>query len=358
MASSPYASSLGRLKAYTSEFLPRETYATLTQMNDIPEMTKLLETTPYGGAIAQSAASYQGGTLLEVAINRTFVQRNRRALEATPFAGRQVVELYLRRWDIQNILLILSSKAYGRPVSETEAFLVSSRDIPAGLFAGSMSIDDFRVLLQQPTLEGVATHLTKFGYGGLILPMVDAYARTHDVFPIAQALDKEYYERLFEAARFYQGDEWTVRQFLQGEIDVRNVLLLLKAMDTGVDPEQASARFLDGGTLPRSVVGELSAVRTVPELAKQLSDRFPVLPEGNEPYLESRSLTAYETALQRDRASREVARMRAYPLSLAMIFTYLLLAELERADLRRIIYGRMYDLSTAAIENSLIVPRL
>jgi vacuolar-type H+-ATPase subunit C/Vma6 len=50
--------------------------------------------------------------------------------------------------------------------------------------------------------------------------------------------------------------------------------------------------------------------------------------------------------------------MRAYPLSVAMVFTYLLLAELERTDLRRIIYGRLYGLPTNAIVDSLVVPKL
>jgi V/A-type H+/Na+-transporting ATPase subunit C len=358
MAGSPYASSSGRLKAHTEEFLRKETYATLANANDIAEITKLLESTPYGPAIAQSATSYSGAPLLEIAINRTFVQRNRLALESTPFAGKQMIELYLRRWDLQNISLILSSKAFGRPVSETEAFLVSSRDAPAGLFAGSMTIDDFRVLLQQPTVEAVATNLTKFGYGGVVLPLIDTYARTHDIFPIVHALEREYYTRLMDSCLYYQGDEWTVYHYLQGEIDIRNVLLLLKAKDTEVDPDEATNRFLDGGTLPKSAAPDLLSARTVPEMVSQLSDRFPALLLGNDAYAETRSLTMYETALQRERAARELTLMRAYPLSLAMTFVYLLLAELERTDLRRIIYGRLYGISTGTIVDSLVLVKV
>jgi len=358
MASSPYASSLGRLKAHTPEFLNREAYATLTNAKDIPEIVKLLEATLYGPEIARAAASYKGSELLEIAINRTFVQRNRLALESTPFAGKQVVELYLRRWDVQNIGLILSSKALGRPVREAESFLVSVRDIPAGLFAGSMTLDDFRLLLQQPTLEAVATHLTTYGYGGILLPLIEAYERSHDIFPLLQALDRDYYERVLEAARFYQGDEWNVRQLLQSEIDVRNVLLLLKARDSGVAVEEVERRFLEGGTLAKAAVTDLAAARSVAELVGQLASRFPSLAEGNATYQATQSLTGYEVALQRERAVRELGRMRAYPLSVAMIFSYLLLAELERTDLRRIIYGRLYGLPTSAIVDSLVVTKL
>jgi V/A-type H+-transporting ATPase subunit C len=358
MASSPYASSLGRLKAHTGEFLAREAYATLTNAKDVAEIVKLLENTPYGPAIGRAAATHRGAELLEVAINSTFVQRNRQALDSTPFAGRELVELYLRRWDIQNIGLILSAKVFNRPIRETEAYFVSSRDVLAGLFAGSMTLDDFRILLGQPTLEAIAQNLTAYGYGGILLPLMEGYERSHDIFPLLQALDRDYYARVLDSARFYQGDEWNVRQFLSSEIDVRNVLLLLKGRDSSVAPDEVARRLLEGGSVGRTELAEMVSAGSVTELVGELSGRFPALPEGNTTYQAGHSLTGYEVALQRDRAVRELSRMRAYPLSISIIFSYLMLADLERTDLRRIIYGRVYDLPTAAIVDSLVVPRL
>ncbi|MCI4322268.1 MAG: V-type ATPase subunit, partial [Thermoplasmata archaeon] len=266
MAGSPYASALGRLKAHLPAMLPKESYGPLVAATDVAEVVKLLEPTPYGAEIARSAASYQGAQLLEVAINRTFVQRNRLAYDAAPFAGRPIVGAYLRRWDIQNIGLILSAKAQGRPVGETETALVSSREIPAGLFAGTMTIDDFRLLLQQPSLDAIAQSLVKFGYGAVLLPRMEAYNRSHDVFPLLSALEHDYYAHLLESARFYQGDEWVIRQFLQDEIDLRNVLLVLKGLDAGLPLEPVQERFLDGGTLPRSTLPELYNARSVGEI--------------------------------------------------------------------------------------------
>ncbi|HXQ48646.1 MAG TPA: V-type ATPase subunit [Thermoplasmata archaeon] len=358
MAGSPYASALGRLKAITPSLLPKEAYVPLVAAKDVGEVTKLLEPTPYGAEIAQSAASYKGAPLLEVAINRTFVHRNRLGFQSAPFAGRAAVGAYLRKWDIQNIGLILAAKAQGRSVAETETFLVSTREIPAGLMAGPMSLDDFRGLLQQPTLDAIAQSLVKFGYGGVLLPRMEAYDRSHDIFPLLVALDRFYYEQLLEATRFFQGDEWVVRQFVQSEIDVRNALLLLKGKDAELPVEPVQERFLDGGTIPRTTVAELYGARTVAELVTSLEGRFPTLPEGNAMYQSDRSLAGYEAALQRDRAVRELKRMRAYPLSVSIIFGFLMFSELERADLRHIVYGKLYGLPDARIQDALIVPRL
>jgi V/A-type H+-transporting ATPase subunit C len=358
MSSSPYASSLGRLQSQFPSFLGKDVYAQLLNAKDLNEVVKTLEPTPYGHELIQSASTHSGAPLLEIAINRTLVRRNRQALDAAPFAGKPLVGAYLRRWDLQNIELILSSKVQGRPVQDAESFLVSSREIPAGLFAGQMTLDDFRIVLQQPTLETTVQALVKFGYGATLLPLLDNYERTKDIFPLLQALDRLYYADLLDSTRYFQGDEWVVRLFVRSEVDVRNVTLLLKGKDGGLPAEVVGARFLDGGELPRSSIEELYAARSVPELVTALESRYPTIHAGDAAYAESRSLSGYDSALQRDRSMRELRRLRSYPLSISVIFTFLLLSDLERADLRRIIYGKLYGIAPATLEAMLVVPKL
>ncbi|HXQ48303.1 MAG TPA: V-type ATPase subunit [Thermoplasmata archaeon] len=358
MAGSPYASSLGRLQSQFTSFLQKDAYPPLANAKDVAEVTKILEATPYGPEILQMAASYKGAPLLEMAINRTLVRRNRQALDSAPFAGKALIGSYLRRWDIQNIGIVLSAKAQGRALQEAESQLVSSRDIPAGMFAGTMTLDDFRLLLQQPSLEASVQALVRFGYGATLLPLLDTYERTKDIFPLLQALDRDYYIGLLESSKYFQGDEWVIRQFLRSELDVRNLLLLLKGKDAELPFEIVSSRFLEGGDLSRSAAEDLYSARTVPELATALEGRFPTVAQGASAYADNRSLTGYEIAVSHDRAVRELKRLRSYPLSICVIFTYLLLAELERTDLRRIIYGRLYGVAPATLEALLVVPRL
>jgi len=358
MAGSPYASALGRLKVQLPEFLGKEFLLSLSQAKDTLDVAKTLESTIYASDINAVAATYHGAQRLEIAINRMFIRRCRRALDAAPFAGRPIVSAYLRRWDIQNIELILSSKAQGRPLTEEETFLVSSREIPAGLFAGAMTLDDFRRLLQEPTLEAVAQQLVRYGYGGVLLPRLDAYQQTKDIFPLLQALDQDYYVRLLDSLKHFQGDEWGIRLFIQSEIDVRNALLLLKGKDSDLPVDRVLERWTEGGLLPKAQVQDLFTARGVPELVQGLATRFPALPEGLPTYQEHQSLTGFEAALTRERAVRELKRMRAYPLSLSILFTYLLHAELERTDLRRIVYGKQYGFTASQLQEQLVVPRL
>jgi V/A-type H+/Na+-transporting ATPase subunit C len=358
MAGSPYASSLGRLKPEFPQFLPAATYATLLASKDINDLAKLLETTPYAAAINRSRATRSGAALVEVALNRTLVERNRHAYDATPFAGRTVVTAYLGRWDIENIELILSSKAQGRAVTETEDHLVSARDIPAGFYSGAMGLDDFRLLLAQPTVEATVTALVKYGYGTTILPLLEEFQRTRNIFPILQRLDKEYFRQALQAARFFQGDEWVVRALLESEIDVRNGLLLLKGKLADLPLDDVLTRWLEGGGLPVAQAPDLYSARGVRELAERLTSRWPSIAGAAPAEGEVDSLAGYEAAMRRDRATVELKRLATYPLSLSVIFAYLLRSELEWSDLRRIAFGRLYGLTSEQIEPLLVSNRL
>ncbi len=358
MAGSPYASALGRLEPEFTTFLPRETYATLLAAKDPTDLAKLLETTAYAEDLVRARTTHPGSSMLEVAVNRTFVRRNRHAYEATPYAGRRVVAAYLGRWDIQNIELILSSKVHARPLTETEDHLVSSREIPAGLYAGVMTLDDFRLLLAQPSVEATVAALAPFGYGATVLPLLEAFERTHDIFPILAALDRQYYADVGAAARFFQGDEWVVRSLLASEIDVRNALLLLKGKASELPLAELLPRWIAGGSLAADAAADLYSARGVPELAERLAERFPSVVEGTDEFRLSGNLTGYESALHRDRASREWKRLRTYPLSLAVIFAYLLRSEVERGDLRRLAFGKLYGLPGPRLEKLLVTPAL
>ncbi len=354
MSSSPYSAALGRITSRLTDFLPKEVVHRLAGAKDLSELTKMLEGTAYGPEIVRAATTLQGAPMLEAAINAVFAARNLHAYNSGSFAGRPIVGLYLERWDLENLSVILAAKAHGRSVGADEERLVSWRERPAGVPAGVMTLDDLRALIAQPTIEAAMAYLVRFGYGPAILPLAETFARTGDIFPLVQALERDYYERLFSRLRFFQGDEWVVREFFSIEVDHRNILTLLTARDAGLPPEEATSRWIAGGSLLATSVPELMGAGGVPEIVAQLAGRFPDLPQGLPPYQENRTLAGFEAALRTERIAKAVSRMRAHPVSLAVLFAYLLLAESERADLRRIIYGTLYGLPKEKVDALLV----
>ncbi|MDE1861328.1 MAG: V-type ATPase subunit [Thaumarchaeota archaeon] len=354
MPTSQYASSFGRLQAISLNFLPAETVQNLIKAKDEGEMVKILEPTWYGTEVEKAATLFKDSSLLEVALNRQLVRVNKIALEATPFNGKSAVRAYLSKWDIYNIELILSSKSMNRPVTEVESFLVSSRNVPAGISAGNISHDEMKVILSQNNVEGVVNQLVKYSYGPLLMQNLEVYQKTGDLGPMMSALQARYYQNLLESLKFFQGDEGLIRGFVRAEIDKRNILNLLKAKEAGLERDILNKHVIDGGMISRNEILDIYGAKDVSEIVGRVENRF-MLVNALAQYKKSKSLIDFEVALDKFINSEYVNKLKNIALSIGTIFYFIIKMEQERENIKRIAYGKRYNLSSEYITSLLLV---
>lgn len=353
MPTSQYASSFGRLQAISLNLLSKETMQNLMKAKDEGEMIKILEPTWYGPEIEKAATLFKDADLLEVALNRQLVLVNKIALEATPFNGKSAVRAYLSKWDMYNIELILSSKSMNRPITEVESFLVSSRHVPAGISAGNISHDEMKVILSQNNVDGVVNQLVKYNYGTILMQNLEVYQKTGDLGPMMSALQAHYYQNLLESLKFFQGDEGIIRGLVRAEIDKKNVLSLLKAKESNLDKELLSRHIIDGGLVSKNELLDIYGAKDVPEIVGRVENRF-MLVNALAQYKKSRSLIDFEVALDKFINSEYVSKLKNIALSIGTIFYFIIKMEQERENIKRIAYGKRYNLSTEQITSLLL----
>lgn len=320
----------------------------LLKAKDVFEMTKILESTWYGPEIERAASMYQPPELLEVALNRHIVDVNKICLEATPFSGKTAIRAYLLKWDIHNIGLILSSKSMGKTITETEPFLVSSRNFPAGISAGNIQHDEMKIILSQSGVEGVVNQLMKYNYGTILMQHLDTFQKTGNLEPMMTALQVYYYQNLLESLKFFQGDEGVIRELIRTEIDKKNVLNLLKAKEANLDKETAGRHILEGGKIPLTVLMEMYGAKNIEEFVSKIEVHLPLGQELSQ-YKKTKSLIDFEVALDRFIASTYIRKLKNIVLSIGTIFHFVIAAEHERENIMRIAYGKRYNFSSERI---------
>lgn len=325
----------------------------LLRAKDVGEIAKQLASTWYGPEIERAASVYKPPELIEVALNRHLIGVNRIALEASPFSGRSSIRAYLAKWDIQNIELVLSSKSLGKTITETEHFLVSSRNFPAGVSGGNIPHDEIKILLSQPTIEAIIDQLVRYGYGTVLMQHLGEYQKTADLGPMMAALQRYYYSALLEALKFFQGDEGIVRELIRVEIDKKNVLSLLKAKETNLEKEIVAEHLIDGGNIPTNQLGEIYTAKNVEELVGRI-DALYRLGERLEQYKKTKSLVDFEGAFEKIISETYFKRLKTIPLSVGIIFYFVIWAERERENIRKIVYGKHYNLPVEHISSMLI----
>jgi len=354
MGASPYSSSFGRLQSISINFLKPDFLENLLKANDVSEMIKLLESTWYGQEIKKAASVYQGPALLEVVLNRHLVEINKIILEAAPFNGKNAVRAYLSKWDLYNIELILSSKMMGRAITETESMLVSSRNVPAGIAAGNIPHDEIKIILSESGVEGVVNKLAKYGYGVELMKHLDEFQKTGDLGPMMSALHESYYQKLLESLKFFQGDEGSIRELIRAEIDKKNVLNLMKAKESGIEKEMVARHLVEGGQISSKELLDIYEVKDVAEIIGKIESRFK-LTEALEHYKTSKSLIDFEIAITQLINTTYVKKLKNIALSIGTIFYFIFNAENEHENLKRITYGKRYNLSIDKIRKTLLI---
>ena len=354
MGASPYSSSFGRLQSISINFLKPDFLENLLKANDVSEMIKLLESTWYGQEIKKTASVYQGPALLEVVLNRHLVEINKIILEAAPFNGKNAVRAYLSKWDLYNIELILSSKMMGRAITETESLLVSSRNVPAGIAAGNIPHDEIKIILSESGVEGVVNKLAKYGYGVELMKHLDEFQKTGDLGPMMSALHESYYQKLLESLKFFQGDEGSIRELIRAEIDKKNVLNLMKAKESGIEKEMVARHLVEGGQISSKELLDIYEVKDVAEIIGKIESRFK-LTEALEHYKTSKSLIDFEIAITQLINTTYVKKLKNIALSIGTIFYFIFNAENEHENLKRITYGKRYNLSIDKIRKTLLI---
>jgi len=354
MGTSPYSSSFGKLQSISIDFLKPEFLENLLKANDVNEIIKLLESTWYGQEIKKAASVYQGSELLEVALNRHLVEINKIILESAPFSGKNAIRAYLSKWDLYNIELILSSKMMGRAITETESLLVSSRNVPAGIAAGNIPHDEIKIILSESGVEGVVNKLAKYDYGVVLMKYLDEFQKTSDLGPMMSALHESYYQKLLESLKFFQGDEATIRELIRAEIDKKNVLNILKAKESNIEKEMLAKHLVEGGRIPSKELIEIYELKDIAEIIGKIEPHFN-LSEALEQYRTSKSLIDFEVAITKFINTTYVKKLKNIALSIGTIFYFIINAENEHENLKRITYGKRYNLSIDKIKELLLI---
>jgi len=317
-------------------------------------MVKQLESTWYGEEIKKSASVYKDAELLEVAFNRHIDETNKIISEATPFSGKNAIRAYLSIWDLYNIELILSSKAMGREITETESLLVSSRNVPAGIAAGNISHDEIKIILAETTVDGVVSKLTKYDYGVVLMKHLDEFQKTGDLGPMMSDLHEAYYQKLLESLKFFQGDEGSIRELIRAEIDKKNILNLLKAKESNLEKDVIAKHLVEGGRISSKELLDSYEVKDVIEMVGNFDSYFK-LTDAIEQYKTSKSLIDFEIAITKFIFTNYVKKLRNIALSIGTFFFFIFRTENEHENLIRITYGKRYDLPIDKIKGMLLL---
>ncbi|WP_435348347.1 V-type ATP synthase subunit C [Haloarchaeobius sp. HRN-SO-5] len=336
-----------RVRARRAKLYDDEDYRKLVRMGT-GEIARYMEETEYEAEMNALGSRYSGVDLIEYALNRNLAKHFEDILGWSGGRIYDQLAAYLRKFDAWNLKTVLRGLYAESPRDEIEADLIR---------AGEFDDEFLSQLLDAQDIENVVelSEGTIFGQG--LEDAFGQYQESNVLVPLENAVDRAFYEHLLD-------DVGTVEEptsptamyleFLQAEIDFRNVRNALRLSRSGADMDPAEY-FIEGGRLFDET--ELSALVTnTDELVARIRDSTygDELSTALNELEEAESLIGFENAL--DAALQEYADhfSNSFPISITPILAYIIAKEREIDNIRAIARGKEAGLSEDEIEAELV----
>ncbi|WP_227375033.1 V-type ATP synthase subunit C [Haladaptatus halobius] len=335
-----------RVKARRAALFDEEDYRKLLRMGP-GEIARFMEETEYEAEVNALGARYDGVDLVEYALNRNLAKHFDDLLDWADGKLYVLIARYLRKFDAWNVKTVLRG-------IYADADNQSVRDdmIRAGEFDETL-LDR---LSDAGTIEDVVEMLDTTIFGDHLEAAYEDYETTELLIPLENAVDRAYYEGLMGGVSDTENRAMQLYvEFLQAEIDFRNVRNALRISRSGanIDP---SEYFIEGGRLfSATELGQLAG--NTEELIAQIRDSSygSELDEALDELKRADSLIGFEHAL--DAALLEYSNhlSHVFPLSVCPVLAYVLAKQREVDNIRAIARGREAGLSEDEIEEELVI---
>ncbi len=335
-----------RVRSRRARLFDEDDYRNLVRMGP-GEIARFMEESEYEEEMNALGSRYSGVDLIEHALHRNLAQNFDDLLRYADGRLYDYIARYLRQFDSWNIKTILRGL-----YSDAEREAIETDLIRAGEF----SEERIDRLLDAGSIEEVVDLLSDTIFGDSLEDAYDEYEQRRVLVPLENATDRAFYEALVEGLP-NEPDRATELyiDFLEAEIDFRNIRNALRLSRSGADMDPAEY-FISGGRL-----FEESEIQSLVGNMDELVARLQESPYGDDldaalSELESaESLHGFERAL--DAALLEYSRSLSnrYPLSVCPVFAYVLAKIREVDNVRAIARGKEAGLEPETIEDELVI---
>jgi V/A-type H+-transporting ATPase subunit C len=336
-----------RVSARRATLFDEEDYRKLLRMSP-DEISRYMEESTFQGPINRLGSRFSGVDLIEYALNAGLAETFDELLAWANGRLYEQVVRYLRKFDAWNV-----KTAVRGIYADAENEAVEDDLIRAGEFD-----DDFLDrLVEAESIEAIVDLLDGTIFGDGLAEAAEEYEESGVLVPLENAIDRAYYENLFEGVTGASGAgaESAYAEYLQAEIDFRNARNALRLARSGADVDPAEY-YIEGGTLFDP--DELSALsRDMDQLVERVreSQYGDELSGALDELAEADSLIGFEQALEGALLEHARNAGHAHPMSVCPVIAFVLAKEREADNIRAIARGTEAGLDPEEIRAELVV---
>ncbi len=348
-----YGYSCTRVKARKALMLDKQFFEDLVNQRTLDGITSMLERTYYKRSITELSTIQSGTELLEMAAEVHYKDAVNQVRRFAPEDGKPVINMLMRKWDIINLRTIISSRRTGKTWEQMRPYVVSAGELyvhemeriakaePEKLYMRIKETSVGRQILSNSSRNMRGTELEQ-----LFIKAVKSFQVLNQLQAI---LDTSYYDYLQRGIVSSDKDVIWIKKTVAKEIDLRNIMSILRLKKNGVkDPARIATYIIRGGRINSAFVEALLKANSSKEVLSTIKPLFKIKGE------DFTSLPVLEASLQQELANERVRVFYKNPVSIATLAGFLFIKEEEMNNIRKIVRGKDYNLPPEEIRPMLV----
>ena len=338
-----------RVRGMSSYLLGVDVYPSLVESGGLEAFSNRLSEVPLYRKLIEkerTSTSVLDVQATEAAIQAAYVENISKVRAISGGAPAMLIDLHLSRFDLHNVRTLVRGLVGGHISSE-----IVSATIPLGTF-GQAEIDE---LARSGNVKDLISTLVTWGApcGEILRAAAKGRDLEEDILGFEAAIDGSWYPWAVESAKSIKAGRDLV-DVLTGEIDLRNIVNMLKLARQGVGFDQSVAMIIAGGRLTDGLLAELAGAADLKSALDIISrTRFAVAISGIESVSEQQ-VTGVEGEVERLLMRNFSKLFRKDPLGFSTILGYMWRRHAEYVDLRLIAHGIAFGLPMSGIRSQLV----
>jgi len=351
MSTIEYGYAAARVRAMKGRLLDKAFLDRLVGINTLAELIVALEQTAYRQEIHEAILQDRGTAGIEAGLKRNIAATFSLVREVVDGRSRELVDILLGRWDVQNLKTIMRGLHVGASHEEITDGLVPAGAITEAALDELAASSDIRACLNLMATWGMS----------YARPLTENYFKYQDdagLQSLEFALDEFYFTESLIRLRFKSLDTGLVREVLMREIDMTNVMTLLRLAREQASAEVKERFFLEGGKqVDRELFMRLAAEQDIDDIVVGLGRTSfgKYLKQGWEGFLSTGHFSLMERGMESYLIQANVALFRAEPLSIAVVIAYVWAKLNEVANLRIIVHGKAVKMPEPKVRQALVL---
>ncbi|ABR55655.1 ATPase, A1 complex, subunit C [Methanococcus aeolicus Nankai-3] len=343
METAPFAYVNARVRSMESRLLDEQKFNELIESAGMSEFIGFLEDTDYGEYIKDSSDMMS----IEKALNTHLAHVYGALANMSPEKSRKILKLFEKKFDVQNIKILLRAKYVGLNAEETSKLIIP---------LGTISENKLRELCETKAVEEVVSGLEGTEYSKILSNEIATYEQTKKLGAFELSLDKYVLENLWKSVGIEGTVEDIFKEFVGAIIDIENLKIILKGKADGLPSETVLSYVLDAGyEIAPWKLKELADAESIEGVISSLEGTKygSIISDKLEEYEKVNSVFIFEHAL--DKYLSEVGKKLSLrqPFGVGPIIGLIISKEQEIKNLKIITKGKMEGLNSSQIRELL-----